>query len=101
MVDSMEILYKDNRLEIQSYDFITKSGYGMVDFFIYHKGIGYSCSAFCLNDVEKIVSNEKFFWSISSIILKEISKESIIKAVLDIVNDKSLCLDDIFVRLDG
>lgn len=100
MVDDMETLYKDNDLEIQSYDFMTECSHGMADFFIYYKGVGYSCSAFCLNDVEKIVSNEKFFWSIGSIIVKEINKESIIKAVLDMVNDKSLCLDDMFVRLD-
>ncbi|EGE10992.1 hypothetical protein [Moraxella catarrhalis] len=100
MADNMEILYRDNELEIQSYDFIAEYSYGMVDFFIYYKGIGYSCSAFCLNDVGKIISQESFFWSIGSIILKEITKESIVNAVLCIVSDESLCLDDIFVRLD-
>ena len=34
MADNMEILYKDNELEIQSYDFIAEYSYGMVDFFI-------------------------------------------------------------------
>lgn len=101
MVDNMETLYKDDELEIQSYDFMAESSYGMVDFFIYYKGIGYSCSAFCLNNVGKIISQENFFWSIGSIILEEVTKDRIVNAVLCIVNDKSSCLDDMFVRMDN
>lgn len=39
MVDKMEILYKDDELEIQSYDFITENDCEMIDFLYFIKGL--------------------------------------------------------------
>lgn len=75
MVDNMKILYKDDELEIQSYDFMTEYNCGMADFFIYYKGIGYSCSAFCLNSIERIINQENFFGALALLLSKKLAKK--------------------------
>lgn len=97
----LEILYKTENLEIKSYDFIEQHHHKinhMVDFFVVYNGVEYSCSAFSPQGVANEMNKHGYYWCISSIVIQELTKENLINAVLDIVNDKVLSLDDIFVR---
>lgn len=96
----MEIIYQSNDLTISSYDFEnTEICDTMADFFIHYQGTEYSCSAVSIDYVNLCIQNKAlYFWCISSIIVKKCTKDNIIQAVLDIVNDKSMLLDDVFIK---
>lgn len=96
----MEVLYQSDELTILSYDFYSQEiCHDMADFFVYYQGKEYSCSAISIDCVYHYIQNKKpYFWCIGSIIIKKCTKDNIIQAVLDIINDNSLSLDDIFIK---
>lgn len=99
MGNNMEIIYKNDKLQIKSYDFVDDFHLDMIDFFILFNNVEYSCSAFSLNYINKLVleREDNFFWCKSSIIIREGTKDCLVSTILKIIEDKSLCLSEIFL----
>lgn len=76
-----------------------------LDFFLDYKGNSYAGTAFSLNCViaymEDTVTDSLFnnyFWAPYTIVIKDFSSEYLIASILEIINDKTIVLEEVVCK---